>query len=232
MSVSIATLLPGVGSRVPGGGSTAATLRRVPPAGAATVPRIRKSTAPPLRRSTRTAIGPVPDAGSGQREPGEARHVQITSVRVAGTASITVAPCTASGPLLRTTRVYCTVAPGTVLLTPLVLTSVRSAVALPGPGRISVGSVAVLLDPSGSTVPGGPVTVAWFSSVPVAAGSTVARIVKVAVPPARRSTVTSIPPVPAAGQRDPGEAVQVQVTPVSAAGTGSTTRAPVTALGP
>ena len=74
MSVSIATLLPGVGSRVPGGGSTAARLRRVPPAAAATVARIRKITAPPLRRSTRTAMRPVPDAGSRQRDPGEARH--------------------------------------------------------------------------------------------------------------------------------------------------------------
>ena len=106
-----------------------------------------------------------------------------------------------------------------------------------GLGGIGVDSVAVLLDPSGSTVPGGPVTVAWFTRLGATAarmglGSTSARIVKVAVPPARRSTVTSIAPVPAAGHRDPGEAVQVQVIPMIAGGTGSTTRAPVTALGP
>ena len=74
------------------------------------------------------------------------------------------------------------------------------------------------------------VTVAVFVRVPVPL--TVAVTVKVAVPPFTRSTVAFRSPVPLTGQAEPALAAQVQVAPVSCAGSGSMTVAPTTSLGP
>jgi hypothetical protein len=61
---------------------------------------------------------------------------------------------------------------------------------------------------------------------------TVAVAVKVAVPPDSRLTLALRFPLPDAGQLDPADAAQVQVTPLTCAGKLSVTVAPVTALGP
>jgi hypothetical protein len=73
---------------------------------------------------------------------------------------------------------------------------------------------------------------AVFASVPVASGAMAALSVKVAVPLTSRSTLAPIEPEPDAGQEDPAEAEQVQVTPESDAGGVSETVAAVTAEGP
>jgi hypothetical protein len=57
--------------------------------------------------------------------------------------------------------------------------------------------------------------------------------VKVAVPPARRSTLVEISPTPKlAPQEEPAEDEQVQNTPVNSTGNESDTTAPVTSYGP
>ena len=93
-------------------------------------------------------------------------------------------------------------------------------------------SVALLLPGTGSRTPAGGVTLAVFASVPVAPGTIVPVSVKVAVPPTSRSTVAAMLPLPEAGQAEPAEAVQVQVAPVTVAGSVSATAAAVTAAGP
>jgi hypothetical protein len=103
----------------------------------------------------------------------------------------------------------------------------RSAVGV----TVSV-SVAELLAANGSVTPAGAVTVAVFSSVPVAVGESVAVTVKVAAPLAARSTVAAMSPAPDTGQELPAEARHVQAAPVSPAGKSSVTATPVTALGP
>jgi len=73
----------------------------------------------------------------------------------------------------------------------------------------------------------GIATVAVFETETVADGLITALTVYVAVPPARRSTVSLMFPVPEAPQLDPEDAVHVQVTLVRAAGKLSVTVAPV-----
>ena len=74
--------------------------------------------------------------------------------------------------------------------------------------------------------PTGMVTVAEFDSVPVNAASIVAVTVKVAVPPASRSTVVAMLPVPVgAAHADPPVEVQVHVAPLRADGSTSATGA-------
>jgi hypothetical protein len=87
-----------------------------------------------------------------------------------------------------------------------------------------------LLFPAGSLTPAGAVTVATFVIVPVPV--TVALAENVAVPPASRLTAALMLPLPLAGQLDPADAAQVQVTLESCAGKTSLTVAPVTVLGP
>src|SRR5205823_1898523 len=94
-------------------------------------------------------------------------------------------------------------------------------------------SVAELLAGTGSEKPAGTLTVAVLASEPVAPADTVPWTVNVAVPPFIRFTAdVLILPDPDAGQLSPALAVQVQVTPVMAAGSVSVTVAPVTANGP
>src|SRR5688572_17797487 len=93
-------------------------------------------------------------------------------------------------------------------------------------------SVAVLLAVLGSIVPEGTAIVAVLMSGLVAAGETVPVAENVADPPASRSTLALMSPVPPAlPQLEPAVATQVQVTPVRSAGNGSLTVA-VTELGP
>jgi hypothetical protein len=123
--------------------------------------------------------------------------------------------------------VYVTGWPGTALVWPSVLVIERSAV-----GVIASVSVAELFPGVGSVTPAGAVTVAVFSSVPVAVGDSVAVTVKVATPLAARSTVAAMSPAPDTGQELPAEARHVQAAPVSPAGKSSVTATPMAALGP
>ena len=95
-----------------------------------------------------------------------------------------------------------------------------------------VVSVAELFPGVGSVEPPGRATDAVFESVPVAVDTTVALTVNVTEPAARTLIEAEMLPDPDAGQLDPTEAVQVQVTPESVAGIVSVTVAPVIADGP
>src|SRR6266542_2018155 len=95
--------------------------------------------------------------------------------------------------------------------------------------------VAGLLAGVGSFVPLGGVTVAVLTNCPVVPLGTVPLRLKVAVPPLTRLTVVAILPLPLETPQLLGAvAVQVLVkpAPLSAAGSGSLTAAPVTSLGP
>src|SRR5260370_682749 len=78
----------------------------------------------------------------------------------------------------------------------------------------------------------GAVSVKEISSVPVADDFSVAETVKVALPPASRLTEAEMSPAPEAGQDEPSDAAQVQVTPHSFDENESATAAPVTSEGP
>ena len=109
--------------------------------------------------------------------------------------------------------------PGVNDVTPLVFVIARSASGV----RVSVSLLELFIG-SGSTTPGGTVTVAVLVKEPVAEQSTVAVRVKVAFPPAWRLTVVLMFPLPlAAPQLDPGVAVQVHEAPVKALGNMSVT---------
>ena len=114
------------------------------------------------------------------------------------------------------------------MVTPLVFVIERSALGV----SVSV-SVALLLAASASTTPPGAEIVAVLTSEPVAVASTVAVMVYVADAPTGRLTVVARSPVPfGSPQTAPDVAAQLQVAPVSAAGSVSATTASVTADGP
>jgi hypothetical protein len=94
-------------------------------------------------------------------------------------------------------------------------------------------SVAELFARFGSVVPSGAVTDAVFTMATVAVDATVATIVYVAVPPAARFTTWLMLPDPLPVPEEPVPAnTAVHVTPVNNGENVSTTRAPVTKLGP
>src|SRR3989442_1892871 len=96
-------------------------------------------------------------------------------------------------------------------------------------------SVAELLDGLGSVVPAGGSTVAVLANEPVALGLISVVNVKVTVALTGRFTVVARAPVPLAGPETmppPLLPLNAQVAPVTPAGSGSETLAPVTALGP
>src|SRR5262245_61803224 len=97
--------------------------------------------------------------------------------------------------------------------------------------RVSL-SWAVSLTAFGSVTGAGTATETELSSVPSAAGSTVADSVYSALPPTSRLARSLIAPAPEAPQLDPGEAVHSQLACVSAGGNGSLTPAPTTSSGP
>src|SRR6266536_1555534 len=229
--VSVAPLLPSVGSLVPLGGVTVAVLTNCPVVPLGTVPLRRKVAVPPLTRLTVVAMLPVPLAAP-QLLGAVALHVQVNPApcSAAGSGSETTAPVTSLGPLLVTTIVYVNGWPGTYGFGLLVLVIDRSAVMLAG-----FWLVAVLLARLGSVAPDGAVTVALLTNCPVVPLGTVPLRLKVAVPPLTRLTVVVILPLPPGAPQLLGAValhVQVNPAPLSAAGSGSETAAPVTSLGP
>src|SRR4029453_11564457 len=104
-----------------------------------------------------------PDPAAVHVPPPAPAHVQLAPVRTAGSVSFTLAATTALGPALLATMVYVTFVPGTTDATPSVLVMARSAV-----GTSVSRSVAELLPGFGSVTPPGRVTVAVFTSVPIA----------------------------------------------------------------
>ncbi len=99
--LSVALLLAGVGSLVPGGAATVAVLLMLP--APLTVAVTVKVTEPPLSRLTVAVMSPLPEAG--QAEPAVALQVQVAAVSCAGSRSLTVAPVTSLGPALLATMV-------------------------------------------------------------------------------------------------------------------------------
>jgi hypothetical protein len=93
-------------------------------------------------------------------------------------------------------------------------------------------SVAELLPGTGSVTPGATVAATVFTSVPTAAGATVAEITNVADPPASRSTTVLRFPEPPARHVEPLVARHVHVAPVNAAGIASTIVTLCTSDGP
>src|SRR5229473_3294657 len=223
VSVSVAVLLPGVGSVVPTGAVTLAVLLRLPVAEAEMLAVTVYVAIPPFARLTVVLMLPVPLV-TPQLAAGV--HVQVALLMPAGSVSVTVAPVTASGPPFVTVMVYVTVPPGTAVVAPSVLVMLRSACGV----SVSV-SVAVLLPGVGSVVPAGAVTLAVLLRLPVAEAEMLAVTVNVAVPPFARLTVVLMLPVPlVAPQLAAGAHVQLAL--LMPAGSASVTVAPVTALGP
>src|SRR5262245_28434955 len=102
VSVSVAELLPGVGSGTPGGADTVAVFDSVPVAETLIVPSTVKVTLPPAGRFTVLLMLPDPDAG--HVPPPAPTHVQV-AVRDAGNVSVTVDPGALLGPGLLATIV-------------------------------------------------------------------------------------------------------------------------------
>jgi len=103
VSVSVAVLLPGVGSVVPPGRATLAVFANDPVAPAEIVP-VSVNVAVPLDSNVTVAlIDPEPAAV--HDEPGDAAHVHVTAESVPGVVSVTVAPVTTDGPELEATIV-------------------------------------------------------------------------------------------------------------------------------
>ncbi len=96
-----------------------------------------------------------------------------------------------------------------------------------------VTSVAALLAGFVSLKAVGAATVAVLVNTPTALAAMVAVTVNETVPPASRSTTSTMSPIPdAVVHADPGVATHVQATPANVAGMVSTTGTPVAADGP
>src|SRR5262245_59304259 len=106
LSVSVALLLPGVGSVTPAGARTVAVLVRLPVAEGLTWTVKVKVTVAPAGRLTVVARAPLPLSGPLTPPPPVASlNSQLPAVTPAGRGSEPLAPITALGPLLLTTRV-------------------------------------------------------------------------------------------------------------------------------
>ncbi len=103
VSVSVAELLPGVGSTVPPGRATVAVFDSVPVAPAVMVPVTVNVAVPLGRRVTEELIEPDPEPG--HDEPADAEHVHVTPVNAAGIVSVTVAAVIVEGPAFEATIV-------------------------------------------------------------------------------------------------------------------------------
>lgn len=224
---SVSLLLAGVGSGTEAGAMTVAVLLKDPVAELTTVAFNLNVAVLPGRRSTVVLMLPLP-LGAPQAPPVEAVQVQVTLVSLVGTMSLTVAPVTVLGPLLRTVIVYIVCVPATTVFVPSVLVIERSAI-----GVSVFVSLAVSLFGFGSTAPPGIPTVAVFVIVPVAEGLGVTVKLNVAVPPFNRLTLVLILPVPfASWHEEPVEATQVQEAARKTGGRVSTTGMPKTSFGP
>src|SRR5262245_60477310 len=119
LSVSVAVLLPGVGSVTPAGGATVAVLTREPVADGLTWTVYVNVTVAPTGRLTVVARAPAPFAGPVTAPPPvKSVAAQLADVTPAGRASDTLAPVTALGPVLLTTIAYVLAVPGTTDATP------------------------------------------------------------------------------------------------------------------
>lgn len=103
---------------------------------------------------------------AGHVDPADAVQVQVTALSPTGSASLTVAPATAEGPLFVTPSVYVVRPPCTTLVTPLVFVMARSDSWTSG---VTVGSLGAGV--SGSSVstvngvtPTLPVTCPWVDT--------------------------------------------------------------------
>lgn len=104
VSISVAVLLAGDVSGADAGEVTVAVLLRVSVAELITVACKLKVAVAPGNKFTVVFMLPLP-LGAAQVAPAEAAQVQVTFVNLVGTLSVTVAPLTVLGPLLRTTMV-------------------------------------------------------------------------------------------------------------------------------
>src|SRR4051794_17152756 len=102
VSVSVALLLPGVGSAIASGATTSALLTSVPVAAALIVADAVYVTDPPAGRLTVSLMFPLPLAV--QVPPPAPAQVQV-AVRAPGKVSTTVAPVAAVGPALEAVMV-------------------------------------------------------------------------------------------------------------------------------
>jgi hypothetical protein len=167
VSVSVAELLPGVGSVVPLGTVIVAVFANEPVDAAETAAVSVYVTVAPTAKFTVSEMLPVPLAV--QLAPELATHVHVAPLNEAGSESATIAPTTFEGPAFVATIVYVTVWPGVAEADESVLVIWRSAF-----GESVSVSVAELLPGVGSVVPLGTVTVAVFANEPVAFAATVA----------------------------------------------------------
>src|SRR5262249_12166633 len=104
LSLSVAELLPGVGSVTPPGAATLATLTSEPVAGSEACGAAEKGIVPPTARLAVVLMLPVPLVAA-TLEPAAATAGRVSVVSAAGSASEIVAPVTLDGPLLVTTIV-------------------------------------------------------------------------------------------------------------------------------
>src|SRR5262245_5268518 len=104
VSVSVALLLPGLGSVVPAGGVTVAVLAIVPGADGLIWATAVKVAVPPGSRVTVVLMGLAPLSWA-TLDPAEATAVQLTEVMAAGKMSVTGAATAVLGPLLLTMMV-------------------------------------------------------------------------------------------------------------------------------
>lgn len=159
VSLSVALLLPGVGSFTPPAAATVAVLDNVPVAAAESVPVAVNVTEPPDGKLTVALM--LPDPLAGQVPPPAPTQLQVTPVSVAGNVSATVEFGALLGPALLAVMVYVTGLPAVTEVTPSVLVIARFACG----DRVSL-SVALLLPGTGSVTL--LLTVAVLESVPVA----------------------------------------------------------------
>lgn len=159
VSLSVALLLPGVGSVTPPAAATVAVLDNVPVAAPESVPVAVNVTEPPDGKLTVALM--LPDPLAGQVPPPAPTQVQVTPVIDAGKVSATVEPGALLGPELLAVMVYVTGLPAVTEVTPSVLVIARFACG----DRVSL-SVALLLPGTGSVTL--LLTVAVLESVPVA----------------------------------------------------------------
>jgi hypothetical protein len=161
VSVSVALLLPGVGSVTLADVATVAMLVSEPVAAAEMLQLAVYVTFPVFGKLTASLMLPEPDAV--QVPPFAPTHVHV-QVSDAGNVSVTFDPGAALGPLLFVAViVYVTEPPGVAEVTPSVFVMPRLACG----DNVSV-SVALLLPVFGSVTPAGAATLAVFASEPVA----------------------------------------------------------------
>src|SRR3954453_22957836 len=124
VSLTVAELLPGLGSVTLPGAVTVAVLVSRPLAAAEIVQLAVEVTLPPAGRLTVSLRFPEPEAV--QVPPPAPMQVQA-QVSEAGKVSATVAPVALLGPALLAVIVYVTEPPGVVVVTPSVLVTLKSA---------------------------------------------------------------------------------------------------------